>query len=425
MPSPACDRRRARAIRCAPATLGARTIARGRRRLDPAISMRARRLTRNAAPDAGGVIAPQQLSGLFNAPPWLRDLGASAWLAVGVTLFVIGVIWLLSLTQTIVIPLITAAVAAAVMTPAVAALQRLHLGRGLATAAILLGLIALTAGVVVLVLAGITSQSAELQKELSSARDTLQGWLTDAGVSRSTAAGADRDVSAAVSSAVPQLLAGVETALHSLSSLVFFLALALLSLFFLLKDGAQIRAWAERGLRRVPPAAAHQMTGRVLESLRGYFLGVTLVAAFNAVVVLAGALVVGAPLPGTIATVTFLGAYVPYLGAWTAGIFAVLVTLGGAGTDAAVGMIVVQILANGALQQLIQPIVYGATLGIHPLAVLVATIAGGSLFGAVGLILAAPLTSAVTRIAADMAAATPPPVPAPAADDEPATVGTG
>jgi predicted PurR-regulated permease PerM len=68
-------------------------------------------------------------------------------------------------------------------------------------------------------------------------------------------------------------------------------------------------------------------------------------------------------------------------------------------------MIVIQLLANGILQQLVQPIAYGAALGIHPLAVLVVTIAGGSLFGAVGLILAAPLTAAATRIAADLSAA--------------------
>ena len=73
-----------------------------------------------------------------------------------------------------------------------------------------------------------------------------------------------------------------------------------------------------------------------------------------------------------------------------------LLALGGAGEEAALGMIVIQLLANGVLQQLVQPIAYGAALGIHPLAVLVVTIAGGALFGAAGLILAAPMTSAIT-----------------------------
>jgi predicted PurR-regulated permease PerM len=68
-------------------------------------------------------------------------------------------------------------------------------------------------------------------------------------------------------------------------------------------------------------------------------------------------------------------------------------------------MIVVQLLANGILQQLVQPFAMGAALGIHPLAVLIVTIAGGALFGTIGLILAAPLTSAITRISTDLAKA--------------------
>jgi putative heme transporter len=66
---------------------------------------------------------------------------------------------------------------------------------------------------------------------------------------------------------------------------------------------------------------------------------------------------------------------------------------------------VVQLLANGVLQQLVQPFAYGAALGIHPLAVLVVTIGGGALFGAVGLILAAPVTAAIVRITADLSRA--------------------
>jgi predicted PurR-regulated permease PerM len=113
--------------------------------------------------------------------------------------------------------------------------------------------------------------------------------------------------------------------------------------------------------------------------------------------------------------VTFLGAYIPYLGAWSAGAFAVVVALGGAGTDAAIGMAVIQLLANGVLQQLVQPFAYGAALDIHPLAVLIVTIGGGALFGAAGLILAAPLTSAVVRIAADLSGAQPGAEPEPSA----------
>jgi len=202
--------------------------------------------------------------------------------------------------------------------------------------------------------------------------------------------------------AVPALLKGIANGLVRLSSLVFFLSLTALSLFFLLKDGPLIRGWVE-GHMRVPKPVAHNMVHRVIESMRGYFTGVTFVALFNAAVVGLGALLLGVPLAGTIAAITFVGAYVPYLGAWGAGAFSVLMALGGAGTDAAAGMIIVQLLANGILQQMVQPIAYGAALGIHPLAVLIVTIGAGALFGAVGLILGAPLTAAATKIAADLA----------------------
>ena len=344
---------------------------------------------------------PEDLGGLFLTPAWLRDLGASAWLVVGVTLAVIGGIWILTLTHTIVAPVVTAAVVAAVASPLVDRAQHRRVPRALASALVLVSMVVLGIAVVIVIVGGITGEAKAIGGELSSAKDTIAGWLNDLGVDPGAAKTATDDASSAVSSAVPALLEGIGGGLKRLSSLVFFLGLTALSLFFLLKDGPEIRGWAE-GHMRVPRATAHQIMQRVLESLRGYFLGVTLVAAFNAVVVTVGGLILGVPLIGTIAAVTFLGAYIPSLGAWGAGAFAVLIALGGAGADAAIGMIVVQLLANGILQQLVQPIAMGATLGIHPLAVLIVTIGGGALFGAVGLILAAPLTAAATRIAADL-----------------------
>jgi putative heme transporter len=372
-----------------------------------------------AAPEAReSDVAVYDLSGLFRAPRWLRDLGMLAWLAVGVTLAVIGAIWVLSLTQTIVMPVITAGVVAAVSSPLLRRLVRLGLPRGLATALMLVGLIVLGAAVFAMVLGGITSETDALRGELGDAKNTIAGWLTDLGVDRGNAEAAKDDASTAVGNAVPALLEGVGKGLKSLSSLVVFLSLTALSLFFVLKDGPLIRRWAEAHTR-LPQPVAHLMSDRLLQSLRGYFVGVTYVAVFNAIVVGAGAFILGVPLVGTIVAVTFLGAYVPYLGAWGAGAFSVLVALGGAGTDAAIGMIVIQLLANGILQQMIQPIAYGAALGIHPLAVLIVTIAGGSLFGAVGLILAAPLTAAATGIASDFARARESSAPDDAADGAP------
>jgi predicted PurR-regulated permease PerM len=355
---------------------------------------------------------PADFAGLFATPRWLRDLGVSSWLLVGVTLLLVGAVWLLSLTDTIVMPVITAAVVAAVASPLVRWFEGHGIPRIAGALLLLVAAMLLAVGFVVLIVAGITNELDSISGELSSAKDTIEGWLKDIGVDPSTAKDANDDASSAATSSVSTLLQGVAGGIKQLSSLFFYLALTILSLVFLLVDGPRIRSWIESHLP-VPEAAAHSITRRVLESLRGYFLGVTIVAAFNAVVVSIAALILGVPLVATIAIVTFLGAYVPYLGAWGAGAFSVLLALGGAGTDAAAAMIVVQLLANGILQQMIQPLAYGAALGIHPLAVLIVTIGGGCLFGAVGLILAAPLTAAATKVATDLARAR-------AEEDEPA-----
>jgi putative heme transporter len=354
-----------------------------------------------AAADKPAEIEVAELTQALVAPGWLRDAGATAWLLVGITLFLVGAVWIASLTQTIVGPVITATVVAAVASPLVRWLGGHRVPRGLGAALVLLGIVAVGVGMFVVVIVGITSQTGDVTHHLSDAKNTIEGWLKDIGVDSSTAADAKQEASASTTDAANALLHGLGAGIKALSGLAFFLALTALSLFFLLKDGPTIREWGERHLG-VPVPVAHTISRRVLQSLRGYFLGVTIVAGFNAIVVSLGALVLGVPLVGTIAAVTFIGAYIPYLGAWGAGAFSVLIALGGAGTDAAVGMIVVQLLANGILQQLVQPIAYGAALGIHPLAVLIVTIAGGALFGAVGLILAAPVTSAITRISADL-----------------------
>jgi predicted PurR-regulated permease PerM len=349
-------------------------------------------------------IDPGELSDLFAAPRWLRDLGVSAWLLFGVVLLLVGLVWIISLTAVIAIPVIVAGVIGAVTEPLVSWLKGHRVPRALGAALVLLAIVAAGGLATYLILRGIASESSGISDHLTSGADKIEGWLKDLGVSSGKAEGANHDISSGASDSFHALLNGVATGVEKLSSLAFFLAMTVLSLFFLLKDGPTIRTWSERHMG-VPTDVARTIVGRTSEALRGYFLGVTIVAVFSALLVGGGALVLGVPLAGTIAVVTFIGGYIPYLGAWAAGAFSVLLALGGAGPEAAAGMIAIQLLSNGPLQQMVQPVAYGAALGLHPLAVLVVTIAGGALFGTVGLILAAPITSAIVRISADLSRA--------------------
>ena len=346
-------------------------------------------------------VKPGELAGIFAAPNWLRELGVMAWLLVGITVLLVGAIWLLALLNAIVAPVLTASIVAAVLSPLVAQLAS-RMPRAAAAAIVFVGMLVVAIGIGVAVIAGIASQAGGLQDNLQGAVDKLQSALQDAGASAGKAQSAGDDASATVSSAFDALIHGLGRGIGALASLAVFLSFTLLSLFFLLKDGPVIRAWTERHMG-MPASVAHIVTGRTIRALRGYFAGVTVVAAFNAVVIGLGALVLGVPEVAAIALVNFFAAYVPYLGAWSAGAFTVLVALGSGGTDTAVAMGVIVLLANGALQQLVQPIAFGTALGIHPLAVLIVTIAGGALFGTIGLVLAAPLTSAAVHVAADLA----------------------
>ncbi len=82
-----------------------------------------------------------------------------------------------------------------------------------------------------------------------------------------------------------------------------------------------------------------------------------------------------------------------------------ILTLSAQGTTTALIMLVIVLLANGLLQNIVQPIAFGATLDLNPLVVLIVTIGFGCLFGMVGLVLGAPLTSAALHISRELAAA--------------------
>jgi predicted PurR-regulated permease PerM len=348
------------------------------------------------------------LASVFAAPRWLRDLGRTSWLLVGFFALAAGVTWLLGATYTIVGPVVAGTIVATVAMPVVGALAR-HMPRAAAAGIVLLGLAAIAAFVVVIVIGGITSQNADISQHMTAAADKVEGWLNGLGVDQSGSSSAKSSVEADVPKIISTLTKGVISGIAGLASLAFALSFALLSVFFLLKDGPAMRRWVD-GHLGVPPSVARVITGGLIRSLRGYFRGVTIVAAFNGVVVALASLALGVPLAGTIGVVTFVTAYVPYVGAFVAGAFAVLIALGANGTTTALVMLLVVILANGLLQNIVQPFAMGSALDLHPLAVLVITIAAGCIFGMLGLVLAAPLTSAAVHILRDLARARAAPV---------------
>jgi predicted PurR-regulated permease PerM len=343
----------------------------------------------------------RQLARAFAAPQWLQDLGRTSWLLVGFFVLVAAFAWLLGTTATIVGPVLGGMIIATVSTPIVGVLRRHRVPRAAGAAIVLLALLALATVIALVVIGGITAQSGQISQHANEAVAHLESWAKSVGIDEPGTSGASKSLQADVPALVSALTTGIVDGIEGLTSLAFALSFALLSTFFLLKDGPSMRAWVD-GHLGVPRPVAHTITSGVIKSLRGYFRGVTIVATFNGVVVAIGALILGVPLAGTIGVVTFITAYVPFVGAFVAGVFAVMIALGAEGTSTALIMLLIVLLANGLLQNVLQPFAMGSALDLNPLVVLVVTIAAGCLMGMLGLVLAAPLTSAAVHIGRDL-----------------------
>ncbi|WP_238006245.1 AI-2E family transporter [Dactylosporangium sp. AC04546] len=319
-----------------------------------------------------------------------------AWSLVGVALLVVAVILLIITLRSIVIALLLAVFLAIAFMPVVDGLERRRVPRSLGAAATLLLVIALGAGAIALVVWGVASQRAQISQNLSAAVGELHRILTSAGVNGNIAEAGQQSVLQSGNTILAGLLPALGNLLGTSVNILLGLFVVLFVCFFLLKNGHAIAARAA-GRLPLPEHLGQRLLARAAIVIRHYYGGLTLLGACNAVAVAAGALILRVPLVAAIAVITFLGTYVPYLGAAVASAFAVLIALGAGGQSAALWMILVVVLANGLLQNLVSPVAFGATLRMSPPAVLLATLVGGALAGVAGLALATPVTAIVAR----------------------------
>jgi putative heme transporter len=329
------------------------------------------------------------------APSWLRVAGSTGWLVLGVAGAAAVGVWAVAYTHELVVPFLFAAVLAILFTPVVEWMTRHR---------ILLGLVVMAVISTVAVVQGIAQEAPEIGSVISEAEDEVSAWLTSAGISPSTAADATSSAVNAGQSATRTLVSGVLSGLGALSSILFMLFIGSVIFLFMLLHGARYQAWVVRhsglSLGTIEPVVHDSAS-----AIRGYFKGTTILAVTNAVPVGITAWLLGIPLVGAIALVTFITAYVPFYGAIIAGLFACLIALGSQGLTTALIMLAVLLLVNNVLQNFFAPFAYGSSLQLDPLVVLLVTTGAGLIGGVALIVLAAPLTAIITRAAARLAAA--------------------
>lgn len=331
--------------------------------------------------------AAQRQIAAGGTPAWMRTLGVSAWLTLGVLGLLAVTLFLIALVAEVAIPLAIAAVLAALLVPLTDRLERWRVPRWLGATLVLFVSLVLVVAVVAVILGGLVSQSDEIWGQVESSLQQAETAATgsDEGTS---------DLGAVAQGVVSLLLHGVLGSLFSSASgLVVGCVLALFMLLFLLKDWTQITGWTTRHVG-LPPAVGRSILDDTVLAFRGYAMGLTIIGAANAAVVFVGALALGVPLAGTIALVSFVASYVPYIGAFVAGAFATLIAYGSGGLGDALAMLAIVLLANNTIQNVVEPFAFGTRLRLHPLAVLLIVTTATMLFGVMGAVLAAPLVSA-------------------------------
>lgn len=195
--------------------------------------------------------------------------------------------------------------------------------------------------------------------------------------------------------AAPDPVGGATAAAQVLTAIV----LALVLLFFLLKDGEQMARWTlglvpERHRSRVSAAATAGW-----RTLVAYIRGTFMVAAVDGIGVGIGLAIIGVPLALPLALLTFVAAFIPIVGATLAGAVAVLVALVSNGVADALLALGVVLAVQQAEGNLLQPLIMGRALRLHPAVILVVVTAGTLLAGVAGAVVAVPIVAITYRVA--------------------------
>jgi predicted PurR-regulated permease PerM len=318
---------------------------------------------------------------------WEPKLGVGAWSFVGFVVATAILVGALGAVSEIVLPMTFAAVLAVIFKPLVGVLKRHKLKSSAAAGLIVLGLAALTTGVVIATVQGMLEQTDQISASVDAAIDNAVDSTT---VDQATLDQARAAVEAAEPMANGGFVTEVVDGVNKLVGLASGLILGALIMYYLLKDGTSLR---RSFVARIDPRLRDEFDdfiGDSCRTLRDYGRGRTVMSAIVAIFIGLVALLMGLPLVFTIIVANFIGGYIPYIGAFLGGGLAVIVAVGDGGVDKGVIMLLAVAASNLLLENFVEPKVMGRTLDIHPLVVLVVTALGGLLGGIVGLILAVP-----------------------------------
>ncbi|MEV6209765.1 AI-2E family transporter [Kitasatospora sp. NPDC051914] len=324
-------------------------------------------------------------------PPVVRL--AAAWSAA--VLLVVAVaallVWAAVALKTATIPVIVALLGTSLLEPVMPWLVRRGMGRGAAAGLTCTVLVLAVCGVLSLLVNSLVHSAPDIAAALTEAGHRIADWLGPIGTKIQYAL---EQSSGSGSSMVNSLANGVLSGLGLATQLLTGAVLTLALVFFFLRDGHRtpgaVRSW-------LPPRTAETVIAcgrQAFAAMAGFMRGTTLIALIDAVFITVGLVILGIPGAAGLGALVFMGAYIPFVGAFLSGTVAVLVALADGGLSKALWVLGVVLAVQAIEGNVLQPFIQSRTVELHPATIMIAVVAGAGVAGIMGALLAVPLCAA-------------------------------
>ena len=339
--------------------------------------------------------------------PYALSLSAAwAW-RVGLIVLVAGVlIWLLGHISLLIIPLLLAGLLASLLLPVMGLLRRAKIPNGLAVALTVVGFLGVVGSMATLAGRQLALGFADLWDEAVEGLQQVQGWLHDGPLGLTTIQ-IDQFIdegAAAVQNNSGSILTGVISLGSSAGSFGAGALLTVFALIFFLLEGERIWRFVVGLMPRDARIAVDGAGRRGWSSMANYVRVQMLVAFVDAVGIGAGAALIGVPLALPLSVLVFLGSFIPIVGALFTGLVAVLLALVANGWVNALIMLAIVLVVQQLEGHVLQPLIMGPAVSLHPLAVVLAVAGGTLIAGIPGALFSVPLLAVVNTVVRYIAA---------------------
>lgn len=303
--------------------------------------------------------------------------------------------YLVSKLWVIVLPLLLGLLLATVFWPPVRFLRSHRVPAALAAIGVLLAGVLLMVGLIAALAPQVTGQAQEIADQVVAGLEDVRGFVTGPplNLGEDAVGGAVDNVIGELQANAQSIAGRVLSGAVAAGSLLLTGLLALVLCFFFLKDGPKFLPWLGGlvGPRAEPHVSA--VSRRGWATLSGFIRAQAAVGLVDAVAIGTGLAVLGVPLAVPLAVLIFFGAFIPIIGAVVTGALAALIALVTNGPTTALIVIVLVLLVQQLEGNVLQPILVGRTLDLHPAVVILAVTAGGTLAGITGAFLAVPVVA--------------------------------